>query len=241
VPPPQLSPRDAPTSLTANSSNPTSPSLHHRVIISSPGRRLALYLHVTFTDLPPQEPKQVVQVGKTHSLARVRTLEGRPPDQFTSAPYLPQTQQVRDVTSLFTAHVTTPSLNWHVHYTNLRNALANLRTAIGDRHATPPFLLITRETIQFNTASDYWLDVADFERQIADGQRQIANQKDLESAIRNLQSAIHLYRGSFLEGFFLKDSPAFEDWSLIVRERLPLSPAHPGRREREAAVNRSKR
>ena len=31
--------------------------------------------------------------------------------------------------------------------TNLRNALANLRKAIGDRHAIPPFLLITRETI----------------------------------------------------------------------------------------------
>ena len=44
--------------------------------------------------------------------------------------------------------------------TNLRNALANLRTAIGDREAEPPFLLITRETLQFNRASDHWLDVA---------------------------------------------------------------------------------
>jgi DNA-binding SARP family transcriptional activator len=69
-----------------------------------------------------------------------------------------------------------------------RAARTNLRTAIGDRHATPPFLLIARETIQFNTASDYWLDVADFEQQIADGQRQIANRKDLESAICNPQS-----------------------------------------------------
>jgi hypothetical protein len=188
-------------------------------------------LHVTFTDLPPQEPKQVVQAGKTHSLARVRTLEGRPPEQFTTAPDLPQTQQVRDVTSLFTAHVTTPSLNWHVHYTNLRNALADLRTVIGDRHATPPFLLITRETIQFNTASDYWLHVAAFSA-LAEAD---------QPTVRQLEEAIVLYRGSFLEGFFLKDSPAFEDWSLIVRERLPLSPAHPGRREREAAVNRSKR
>ena len=43
--------------------------------------------------------------------------------------------------------------------TNLRNALANLRTAIGDREAEPPFLLITRDTLQFNRASGYWLDV----------------------------------------------------------------------------------
>ena len=42
---------------------------------------------------------------------------------------------------------------------NLRNILSNLRTAIGDRDAAPPYLLITRETIQFNRASDYWGDV----------------------------------------------------------------------------------
>jgi len=45
---------------------------------------------------------------------------------------------------------------------NLRNALANLRLAVGDREAAPPFLQITRETIQFNRASDHRLDVAAF-------------------------------------------------------------------------------
>ena len=45
---------------------------------------------------------------------------------------------------------------------NLRNAIADLRTVIGDRHVAPPFLLITRETIQFNEASDHSLDVAAF-------------------------------------------------------------------------------
>src|SRR5947199_6265347 len=35
---------------------------------------------------------------------------------------------------------------------NLRQALASLRHAIDDHSSTPPFLLITRETIQFNTA-----------------------------------------------------------------------------------------
>src|SRR6266511_3796346 len=42
---------------------------------------------------------------------------------------------------------------------NLNQALANLRGALGDRTATPPFLCITRETVQFNRASDYELDV----------------------------------------------------------------------------------
>ena len=44
--------------------------------------------------------------------------------------------------------------------TNLRNALSKLRTAIGDRGVAPghhePYLLITRETVQFNAASAHW-------------------------------------------------------------------------------------
>ena len=94
---------------------------------------------------------------------------------------------------------------------NLRNGLVNLRQAIGDRHATPPFLLITRETLQFNAASDCWLDVAAF-RALADQAGQLT--------VRQWEEAVALYRGSFLEGFSPKDSAAFEDWSLIVRERL---------------------
>ena len=46
--------------------------------------------------------------------------------------------------------------------TNLRNALSTLRTAIGDRDADPPYLSVTRETMQFNAQSDHWLDVAAF-------------------------------------------------------------------------------
>jgi DNA-binding SARP family transcriptional activator len=38
--------------------------------------------------------------------------------------------------------------------TNLRQALATCQ-AIGDASATPPFLHITRDTIQFNPGSDY--------------------------------------------------------------------------------------
>jgi len=47
---------------------------------------------------------------------------------------------------------------------NLRRALADLRRAIGDHQATPPYLDTTRQSIQFNTASDYWLDVDAFTR-----------------------------------------------------------------------------
>ncbi|UCC75796.1 MAG: GNAT family N-acetyltransferase, partial [Anaerolineales bacterium] len=96
---------------------------------------------------------------------------------------------------------------------NLRNALANLRKAIGDRHATPPFLHITRETMQFNTASDYWCDVTVFANLVA------AQGSD-PAAIEQLEAGLALYGGSLLEGFFLKGCPVFDDWSLLVRERL---------------------
>jgi DNA-binding SARP family transcriptional activator len=93
---------------------------------------------------------------------------------------------------------------------NLRYALYNLRGAIGDRTAEHPFLLITRDTLQFNMASDYSLDVAAFEQYLADS----------KSAISSLQSAVSLYRGSFLEGFSIGDGPAFEEWALFKREQI---------------------
>jgi predicted ATPase/DNA-binding SARP family transcriptional activator len=102
---------------------------------------------------------------------------------------------------------------------NLRHALANLRKAIGDHNAAPPFLLITRETIQFNTASDLWLDVTAFGALVGVDPTGPAGQP-VPSAARQFREAIELYRGSFLEGFSLKDSVAFEDWSLLTRERL---------------------
>lgn len=92
---------------------------------------------------------------------------------------------------------------------NLRSALANLRQAIDDRHAAPPFLLITRDTIQFNPASDHSLDVA----ALRDLPRQ---------PIEQIAHAAALYHGDFLEGFSLADSPPFEEWVLVQREQLKL-------------------
>src|SRR5512133_3528638 len=45
---------------------------------------------------------------------------------------------------------------------NLRQALFNLRLALGDHTSKPPYLIITREAIQFNWESDYSLDLEIF-------------------------------------------------------------------------------
>ncbi len=103
---------------------------------------------------------------------------------------------------------------------NLRYALSNLRRVIGDRarppgrEAEPPFLLITRDSLQFNTASDHSLDVVAFTN--LTGRGRFASDADLSG----WEKAVALYRGSFLEGFSVGDSPAFEEWALLTREQI---------------------
>jgi DNA-binding SARP family transcriptional activator len=115
---------------------------------------------------------------------------------------------------------------------NLRYALSNLRRVIGDRARTesrvraeaqteagvrdtePPVLLITRDTLQFNTASDHSLDVATFTDLAGPG----GSTSDADPA--GVEEAVALYRGSFLEGFSVGDSPAFEEWALLTREQI---------------------
>lgn len=88
---------------------------------------------------------------------------------------------------------------------NLRHALSDLRKAIGDT-AAAPFLHITRHALQFNSASDSWLDTQAFR-----------NGVQSDDPVQQAQ-AVGLYRGPFLDGFSLNTSPAFEEW-LIVRQQ----------------------
>jgi DNA-binding SARP family transcriptional activator len=66
------------------------------------------------------------------------------------------------------ARETLAALFWPDHHNHsainsLRSALAYLRSAIADRTADPPFLLITHDTIRFNPAADFRLDVIELE------------------------------------------------------------------------------
>jgi len=104
---------------------------------------------------------------------------------------------------------------------NLSQALFNLRHIVGDRDAEPPFLFITPQTLQFNRSSDHRLDVATFEALLAACEAH--PHRRLEACgpcADRLRQAVALYRGAFLEGFSLGDSPAFEEWVLLEQERL---------------------
>ncbi len=85
---------------------------------------------------------------------------------------------------------------------------ANLRVALHRlRQQLDPYLLITRQTLALNPNALVTLDVAHFETHFAAGE---------------LAAATALYQGPFLDGFYLDESPAFEQWLLLERERLHI-------------------
>jgi DNA-binding SARP family transcriptional activator len=106
---------------------------------------------------------------------------------------------------------------------NLSKALTQLRQAVGDH------LVITRQEIAFDRQSPYWLDVERFERAVAaqpvraqrasprsDAEPGAKGQPDIEA----LAHAVDLYRGDFLEGLYVRQALAFEEWMLAQRARL---------------------
>jgi DNA-binding SARP family transcriptional activator/predicted ATPase len=102
---------------------------------------------------------------------------------------------------------------------NLRDVLSTLQRVV------KPYLLITRESVAFNSASPHWIDVVEFERQIADS-RSLSADSPSPPAISHLLSAISHYRSDFMEGFVVRDAQPFEEWMLARRERLKELAAH---------------
>lgn len=102
--------------------------------------------------------------------------------------------------------------------TYLRHPLANLRKVLGDAdpdaQSTQPFLLATPQTLQFNRQSDHRLDVLDLLTALV---RPPAN--PTSSQLAALEAALDGNDHPFLEGFFLKDAPAFDEWAAMTRER----------------------
>ena len=105
--------------------------------------------------------------------------------------------------------------------TNLRQTLTRLRRAIQDDAAEPPFLLITRESTQFNSDSSHMLDVVQFQAGLAGCEQHPGQRSGACVDCMNLAAAaVSLYQGPFLDGFFLEDSAAFDEWAAGVRQQL---------------------
>ncbi|MFW6098174.1 MAG: AfsR/SARP family transcriptional regulator, partial [Chloroflexota bacterium] len=115
---------------------------------------------------------------------------------------------------------------------NLRKTLTNLRKLAGSH------LEITRQTVAVAEENAPRLDVQVFERALDDGDE------------RDLAAAVDLYRGDFLDGFYLQGAPAFERWMLAERHRLRerflvalkgLAEAEAARGELRSAIDRAER
>ncbi len=88
---------------------------------------------------------------------------------------------------------------------SLRQTLYELRKLLGDRDdLDSPFLLVTRQTVQFNRESHHTLDVTEFLSAIRDGK---------------LEQAAALYRGELLAGLSCESEP-FEEWLRQSRARF---------------------
>jgi len=107
---------------------------------------------------------------------------------------------------------------------NLSQALLNLRALLGDtangENDARRILVADRQTVRFDERSEYWLDVTQFATLLDASETHPHRRLDLcEPCIERLQRAADLYRGSFLAGFSVGDSPAFEEWMLTQQER----------------------
>ncbi|NWF69392.1 MAG: tetratricopeptide repeat protein [Chloroflexi bacterium] len=96
----------------------------------------------------------------------------------------------------------------------LRNTLWTLNKALGSDWA-----VIDNESIKFNDQSAVELDILRFETLLKDAPRgRVRTREDHQRAVEILTQAAALYRGDFMAGFTLPDSPAFEEWQLLQTE-----------------------
>ena len=108
---------------------------------------------------------------------------------------------------------------------NLRQIMYNLRRALPDlasrtdADGAVPLLLANRQTIQLNPQASVESDIAQFSTLIRGSQTH--DHLDLflcHDCQHKLETAVSLYRGNFLDNFYLDDSNAFEEWAEITRQ-----------------------
>ncbi len=91
-------------------------------------------------------------------------------------------------------------------YAGLRQCLSYLRDEIGEG------VLVSGPRTVSLCPGTHALDVADF--------RMCLSRASGPREAEYLRSAVRLYRGGFLEGFFLRNSPDFEEWQTNLAEEL---------------------
>lgn len=86
---------------------------------------------------------------------------------------------------------------------NLRKDLARLTEVLS------PYVHSSRQGVALAAEANCRIDVAEFETLL-----------DAPPSIETLAAAVALYQGDFLEGFYVLNTPAFDEWALRQRGRL---------------------
>ncbi len=101
-------------------------------------------------------------------------------------------------------------------YAYLRRALWELRSLLGE-----DWLAAESGQLSIRPGAGMTLDLLDFQSHLSAFRRHDHPGGTIcQECIANLQTAALLYRGDFLAGFSLRDSPAFEDWQFFQAEGL---------------------
>ncbi|MCB0107209.1 MAG: hypothetical protein KDE53_14915, partial [Caldilineaceae bacterium] len=105
-----------------------------------------------------------------------------------------------------------PDVSETVARKNLRDIIFNLRKLLGN------YLTITRQTVALNFKSNPWIDVLAF--------RKLLEPQIEQCTYQELQSAIELYQGDLLDGFYIRETEAFDEWLMAEREQLRVAATH---------------
>jgi ABC-type oligopeptide transport system substrate-binding subunit/DNA-binding SARP family transcriptional activator len=98
----------------------------------------------------------------------------------------------------------------------LRRNLAVLRNELGGE-----WLIVDRESVGTDPEADVWLDVSRFRQLMRAWQGHGHPEAEVcAECLVALGEAVELYRGDFLEGFSLRDSPGFDEWQFFQTEGL---------------------
>ena len=96
-----------------------------------------------------------------------------------------------------------------------RNSLSTALTRL--RQALPLFPLRAEgDTLAWQASAEIWVDLQAFQAAILSANRSSATPAQ---RIEQLEQAAGLYRGSFLDGFGVRDSASYDEWLRLERER----------------------
>ncbi len=96
---------------------------------------------------------------------------------------------------------------------NLRQALYNIRTALGNGDDSVQALEADQNQVRLHPDIECWIDVEEFKDRVRRGLAE-AGPDPLQ-----LREAVRLYKGDLLAGFFLRGCAGFEEWLVTLQEQ----------------------